>query len=659
MAIVKISDLPLVDSPVEGTDLFVVVQDNVTKKAYASDIQTYVGFEEVQTATAGQTVFNLTTMTYAAGANNLMVFVDGVNQYEGSSYVETDNNTVTFTQGLHEGALVKFSTVQTQTSSVANAGAVTFLQAGTGAVPTNVQTKLRETVSVKDFGAQGDGVTDDTAAIQAAIDAANTAGGGTVTVPAGVYMIDASVYVNMKDNVSLVIETGAELKAITNALAVYSVIRATNVDNWSVVGGGKVTGERTTHTGVTGEGGECITVFGCNNFVIDGLTIQDGWGDGIYIGGNVTVNQSRSFTIQNCYLNNNRRNNISVTAGRDFTITNNRITNANGTAPEAGIDLEPNPSDAWDVEDCVVSNNIVWANAGPGITCSAIYHGNTTIADNVAHGNGGDGIASSNSQAPVVIANNLSYENTGYGIYLSGAPSFDQFNSSIIGNTVHNNKESGVFIRSNIQVCNVTNNTVFENDKHGIVLDRATGGTMYAISVLSNNVHSNSQAANDTYDNIHLVTGASTTVIQNNVLWKGQKTNKPKYGINIADSNCDNSVVMQNMLTNSGNTGPYVSSTTSVVVRNNIGYVTENAVLSPAFSIAAVTNVTVTIPHGCSYTPTTDQIQLQVVRDTATTWVPGSIQVTSIDATNVEVLVRVETAVAASTAKLAMLVLNV
>jgi len=113
MAIVKISGLPLVDSPVEGTDLFVVVQDNVTKKAYASDIQTYVGFEEVQTATAGQTVFNLTTLTYAAGANNLQVFVDGVNQYEGSAYTETNNTTVTFTQGLHQGALVKFSTVQT------------------------------------------------------------------------------------------------------------------------------------------------------------------------------------------------------------------------------------------------------------------------------------------------------------------------------------------------------------------------------------------------------------------------------------------------------------------------------------------------------------------------------------------------------------------
>ena len=190
MAIVKISDLPLVDSPVEGTDLFVVVQDNVTKKAYASDIQTYVGFEEVQYATAGQTVFNLTTMTYAAGANNLQVFVDGVNQYEGSSYQETDNNTVTFTQGLHEGALVKFSTVQTQTSSVADAGAVTFLQAGAGAVPRSVQSKERDIVSVKDFGAVGDGVTNDTAAVQAALNANPSK---TIYFPAGTYLINVSM----------------------------------------------------------------------------------------------------------------------------------------------------------------------------------------------------------------------------------------------------------------------------------------------------------------------------------------------------------------------------------------------------------------------------------------------------------------------------------
>jgi len=65
---------------------------------------------------------------------------------------------------------------------------VGFLQAGTGAVATTVQAKLRESVSVKDFGAVGDGVTDDTAAIQAAVNAAVT-----VEFPDGTYLISSNI----------------------------------------------------------------------------------------------------------------------------------------------------------------------------------------------------------------------------------------------------------------------------------------------------------------------------------------------------------------------------------------------------------------------------------------------------------------------------------
>lgn len=64
-----------------------------------------------------------------------------------------------------------------------------YTPAGTGAVATTVQAKLREFVSVKDFGAVGDGVADDTAAIQSAVDTVGAAGGGSVYFPPGTYLV--------------------------------------------------------------------------------------------------------------------------------------------------------------------------------------------------------------------------------------------------------------------------------------------------------------------------------------------------------------------------------------------------------------------------------------------------------------------------------------
>ena len=92
----------------------------------------------------------------------------------------------------------KFLTFDASGNPVASIGtdATTdiFTQSGAGAVSRSVNDKLRDVVSVKDFGAVGDGLTDDTAAIQAAI---NAAGGRTVFIPAGTYKITDTLSYNV------------------------------------------------------------------------------------------------------------------------------------------------------------------------------------------------------------------------------------------------------------------------------------------------------------------------------------------------------------------------------------------------------------------------------------------------------------------------------
>lgn len=163
------SEIWLADSQIykfvlkDSNDVLLATWDQIT--GVNSNFVNYTTETEVQTATAGQTVFTLTTMSYAPGTGSLTVFVDGVNQYEGTSYLETNSTTVTFTAGLHVGALVKFTTAVQTTGNATDASVVSYTPAGTGAVTISVQDKLRAiSVTPEDFGAIGDGVADDTAA---------------------------------------------------------------------------------------------------------------------------------------------------------------------------------------------------------------------------------------------------------------------------------------------------------------------------------------------------------------------------------------------------------------------------------------------------------------------------------------------------------------
>ena len=91
--------------------------------------------------------------------------------------------------GLKNYAPIGGTLLGQQLAAANGSSLVGFQQAGAGAVVRTAQDKMREWVSVKDFGAVGDGVTNDTAAVQIAVDYLNSIGGGTLFFPAGTYYV--------------------------------------------------------------------------------------------------------------------------------------------------------------------------------------------------------------------------------------------------------------------------------------------------------------------------------------------------------------------------------------------------------------------------------------------------------------------------------------
>lgn len=188
---------------------------------------------------------------------------------------------------------------------------------------------------------------DVTASFNKAINHLSEDGYDTLYVPEGIYEIDAGIGIQLKSNMKLILSPDAVLKAIPNSLSGYKIISVNGVSNVTI-SGGQLIGERYDHGSSDGEWGMGIGLYDSKDIIISDVKIFDCWGDGIYIGSNNDADLRlgcENITITNCILDNNRRNNLSVVNGDDVTINNCTISNANGTAPEYGIDIETNNED--------------------------------------------------------------------------------------------------------------------------------------------------------------------------------------------------------------------------------------------------------------------------------------------------------------------------
>jgi len=97
------------------------------------------------------------------------------------------------TIGTYDNVTGNASGIYAAFAASSGSSLVGFIQAGTGATATTVQAKLRQTVSVKDFGAVGDGVANDTTAVVAALAASNA-----VYFPAGTYLVNGDINIKNK-----------------------------------------------------------------------------------------------------------------------------------------------------------------------------------------------------------------------------------------------------------------------------------------------------------------------------------------------------------------------------------------------------------------------------------------------------------------------------
>jgi len=138
--------------------------------------------------TGSQVAFTLASDPGALG-NSAEVFIGGV--YQNRTTYTIGGTTLTFSTAPVAGTdNIEFVNFLTDAIGSTSADLVTYTPAGTGAVARSAQDKFRDIISVKDFGAVGDGVADDTAAFNTAITAAGTK---NIYVPGSSYAITGTV----------------------------------------------------------------------------------------------------------------------------------------------------------------------------------------------------------------------------------------------------------------------------------------------------------------------------------------------------------------------------------------------------------------------------------------------------------------------------------
>jgi len=247
-----------------------------------------------------------------------------------------------------------------------------------------------------DASSYGYNVTDATAALQAAINS-----GQNVYVPKMASDWIISPVTLTRSNQTILFESGVVVSAKAGSFlgTTDCLFQATHVSNVVMSGYGATfrmnQSDYTQPPYAKGEWRSGIACYTVDNFQIEGFTIQNTGGDGIYVGSwfDATPTWSTNVRVKDVLIKNAYRNGISITSGDGVTVDNAVILNTGGTAPQAGIDLEPDIPQ-HPIRNVTIKNSIFSGNAGLGMQTyftNADPVGMTATFENVTVINNGDG----------------------------------------------------------------------------------------------------------------------------------------------------------------------------------------------------------------------------------------------------------------------------
>ena len=257
--------------------------------------------------------------------------------------------------------------------------------------------------------ADASGQTDVTAAVQHAI-AAAAAARVPLSVPSGRYRIDPDVGISLPSGSSLTLASDAFLVASASRRSRYALVRVYGANAVSITGG-NIVGDRSIHLGQGGEWGFGVDVRGSRDVTVTNLSVSDCWGDGVYIGEGINDKAPCSdITLDHVVSTNNRRQGLSIVACRGAKVLDSIFTHTHGTAPEAGIDLEPDGAEA--VTNILVRGCTMEGNAGAGLQ-TANHVQNVTIDHCTIRGNQRHALMFLGKTTGIIVENTVMSGNRG------------------------------------------------------------------------------------------------------------------------------------------------------------------------------------------------------------------------------------------------------